>query len=312
MITNNKDCFRLQKEKIIEKANKMANLVPAIIHRSSNKLLIGKTFWKNVALPKFLFATTVIPVNQAFMQKLQIIENKAFRLIFHAAKGTPISTLRGEIGSSLMCSRVEKNKLIFLKHLFNSNNQLLKNVVKSHLDEKRSPWAKEASNLLTRNNLTSESLKSTSKDTISKWIRERDHNEWKQNIEGKTSLSLYRKFKGKLKEENIYSNNYGSVLLFKCRTNTLNLNDRNRFVGGSTECPGCKCSREDLLHFLLECPLYSNIRGEFTQLQQPYIEETDEILARLLLFYEQPLETQLEVQRYLCRIYHKRGKLLEE
>ena len=76
MITNTKDCFRLQKEKILDKANKMANLVPAIIHRSSNKLLIGKTFWKNVALPKFLFATTVIPVNQGFMQKLQTIENK--------------------------------------------------------------------------------------------------------------------------------------------------------------------------------------------------------------------------------------------
>ena len=126
-----------------------------------------------------------------------------------------------------------------------------------------------------------------------------------------TYYDLYRKSKGKIKEESIYSNNYGSILLFKCRTNTLNLNDRNRFVSGNTECPGCSCDKEDLHHFLLVCPLYSNIRGEFTQLQQPYIEDTDEVLARLLLFHEQPIEAQLEVQRYLCKIYHKRKKQLE-
>ena len=103
-ICNKKDCLSEQKNEILNKAHKFSNLLPAIIYKSSNRLLIGKVFWKNVVVPKLLFAVTVIPLNQEFITKLQRIENKAYRSIFCAPKYTPICSLRSEIGSSLMKS----------------------------------------------------------------------------------------------------------------------------------------------------------------------------------------------------------------
>ena len=37
----------------IENARKMANITYSVIEKSCNQLLIGKTFWKSIALPYF-------------------------------------------------------------------------------------------------------------------------------------------------------------------------------------------------------------------------------------------------------------------
>ncbi len=69
----------------------------------------------------------------------------------------------------------------------------------------------------------------------------------------------------------MYDNRQASVLLFKCRTNTLNINDR-RFKEESTECQVCGNEKEDLPHFILWCPAYDE-SGKNKILQQPYQEE---------------------------------------
>ena len=50
-IQDKKDCYKLQKLENLEKAKKNANIMPAVIAKSCNKLIIGKTYWKSVALP---------------------------------------------------------------------------------------------------------------------------------------------------------------------------------------------------------------------------------------------------------------------
>ena len=42
--------MRVQRDKIIQKARKMANKTYSVIERSYNKLLIGKTSWKSIVL----------------------------------------------------------------------------------------------------------------------------------------------------------------------------------------------------------------------------------------------------------------------
>ena len=41
-------------------ARKMANLTYSIIARSCNKIMIGKTYWKNVVLPGALYALSIL------------------------------------------------------------------------------------------------------------------------------------------------------------------------------------------------------------------------------------------------------------
>ncbi len=62
----------------------------------------------------------------------------------------------------------------------------------------------------------------------------------------------------------------------------MNLGDRKRFRGESTECVMCGNEREDLQHFILHCPAYQEERRRHPGLQRPYQEDEDQVIARIL------------------------------
>ena len=104
-----KDCFKLQKLKSLEKSKKKANIIPAVIAKSCNKLLIGKTYWKSAALPSILHGSETYIKQE--IERLQIEENKSYRYIVNARKSTAIGALRGEMGASLQITRYMKSKM---------------------------------------------------------------------------------------------------------------------------------------------------------------------------------------------------------
>ncbi|MEL6606481.1 MAG: reverse transcriptase family protein, partial [Cyanobacteria bacterium J06614_10] len=80
-IENKRNTFSAQKKIAIEKAEKMANMTYPIIAKSCNKILIGKTYWKQVALPSILFGSNIINYNETEINRLQRIENGVARKI---------------------------------------------------------------------------------------------------------------------------------------------------------------------------------------------------------------------------------------
>ena len=108
------------------------------------------------------------------------------------------------------------------------------------------------------------------KEELNKHIASWDSEKWKEEVKSKTSLDIYRRWKQKVKEEDVYDNTTASVVLFQARTNTLPLNSRKRFTKESTKCDLCQGENEDLRHFLLECTGLSDIRKRNLALQQPY------------------------------------------
>ena len=96
-------------------------------------------------------------------------------------------------------------------------------------------------------------------DNIGREVNKWENNRWRRDIESKTKLELYRS-KRNLGDEGIYSNEYGSVLLFKCRTNTLKLRWRQGFEGGAVDCLLCGGEEETLRHFVVECRELQEIR----------------------------------------------------
>ena len=140
-IQNKKDCFKLQKMESLEKAKKNANIMPAVIAKSCNKLLIGK-HTESAALPSILHGSEVIYYSEAEIKRLQIEENKAYRYIVNARKSTAISALRGEIGASLQITRDMKSKILFIRHLL-KDNKLTKDIFMKQLYEKKpTKWIK--------------------------------------------------------------------------------------------------------------------------------------------------------------------------
>ena len=83
-IQNKKDCFKIQKLQSLDKARKYSNLMPVIISRSCNKILIGKTFWKSAALPIILHGAEILYYTKKQLNDLQTEENKAFRYTINA------------------------------------------------------------------------------------------------------------------------------------------------------------------------------------------------------------------------------------
>ena len=94
--------IRRHKKEIVDKAKRLEGVSYGVLERSCSRMMIGKVYWKTVALPSILHGSDVIDFIEKDVEKLQIIENNVYRKILRAPSFTPISVLRGEIGSSMM------------------------------------------------------------------------------------------------------------------------------------------------------------------------------------------------------------------
>ncbi len=142
------------------------------------------------------------------------------------------------------------------------------------VDGKQSKWMKELVNDLSERGVLGESVKSETKESIKQKMRELETREWTREMNEKLSLKIYRKRRKEIGgQEEVYSNSQASEILFKARTSNLNFNERKRFWGEDTKCDMYGAEKDDLKHFLLWCPAYTERRGKITWLQQPYIEE---------------------------------------
>ena len=107
--------------------------MPAIIAKSCNIILIGKTYWKSAALPAMLHGTEAIYLSNTYLANLQNEENKALHYIVNARRKT---ALRGEFGISLQLTRDIESKIFFLKHIL-QHNSLLKEFFLHEFEEKK-------------------------------------------------------------------------------------------------------------------------------------------------------------------------------
>ena len=118
-----------------------------------------------------------------------------------------------------------------------------------------------------------QNFKTIKKEEINKKIQNWDNEEWKRELASKKSVEMYERCKNNIKEESFYDNVPASVTFFPCRSNTLKLNDRNRFVGKEIKCIGCEEETENIEHFLLECKLYQDLRNKSKLFNRPYQEK---------------------------------------
>ena len=98
-------------------------------------------------------------------------------------------------------------------------------------------------------------------------VKEYGLDKWKSGINSKSTLKMYSS-KSHPKRELFFNGNWGSTLLFKSRTNSLELNNRTfRFNEGRTKtCEACRIGADETLHhFMMECHAYTDVRVEFLE-----------------------------------------------
>jgi len=292
-ITNSRKIFDTHKKYMTEKALKLSNVTAVVVERSVCRLMIGKTYWKCVALPSFMSATGVMSWKQKEIDELQVIENGALRKILCGRSYTPICALRGEVGSSLMETRIIKNRLKYDHYLRHGGNKMLE-IIREDMENKKHSWIRETKKYgekveIGKDRRCNEKMI----DHIDRKCREYDTSEWRKEVETKTSLYIYKEWKRNVGEVAYCEGNYESRLWLEARTNTLTLRDRKRFVGESVECIICGYEREDLMHFILDCPSLMEERQKIVELQRPHEEDARRIVGRFL-FEEHDVERKMK------------------
>jgi len=211
-------------------------------------------------LPSVLRGTAVVNWNNLELERLQREEDNVWRRILGAPGYAPLVAMRGDIGTSTMVARDMKTKLKYLRHALTSENKMLAEMV-TDMFLKKHAWCRKVERYMEQLEIEGfNGCKEMSEGELVRRIRAWDTEEWRKILEEKVTLSLYRTFKEEIGEEQIYDNTFGSVLLFRARSNCLKLGWRYRFQGGGVECRVCGFEEETLNHFLVDCPGYSTER----------------------------------------------------
>ena len=253
IIDNKKELFQSHKVAVIEKAKFYANMMYHVTGKCVNRMLIGKTYWKNMIIPKLLHGTGVMTFSAKEIGELQREENAAYRRILDVRRNTPTSALRGEIGSSLMVTRIMETKILFTRSILKGSNKLTKQVLKVSRKEKNNIFNTTLKGYLKKLNIKFEEISTLSFGKIKTIARKWDTRKWIEDMKEKSSLKIYREFKKEIKEEKYYDNRESSKYLFLARSNTLPLNIKRKYTGGDTKCELCNTENEDLVHFLINC-----------------------------------------------------------
>ena len=261
-ITSDRDLFKEQRKIIIRKAEHQSCRVRSNIERGFNKLEIGKLWWKNGVMMSVLVGIGVISLYKYEIDKLQRLENGVYRQLLGGRKFTPIAILRGEVGSSMVRSRVIQARLILVKSIVEGDNTLLKQVLEVIMRVGRGRWYSTLMEYLGDVGMTYDELIRMDRSEIKIKVRNYDNKEWYKNLSLLTDREVYRKFKRSVGRSYGYDNRMESDLLFRARSNSLDLNDFRRHNGGETKCDLCGADREDLVHFTLVCPSLDKFRNK--------------------------------------------------
>ena len=139
---------KIKKKDMIDRARWRARETHSVIEKSCNRLMVGKTYWKCGVLPGILKGAECMNFTKEQINELQKMEYRVYRIIFGAMGSTPLPALRGEVGASLMESRIIKNRITFTKNLKESKNCLVKELVDKVMTDGGSKWKKKTDEYL--------------------------------------------------------------------------------------------------------------------------------------------------------------------
>ena len=116
-----RNIFQADRKSWLEKAKKKSNELIPQIKKSFDKVVVGKAIWKLMMVPGLLFGKTVVTTAKSTIDKIQTIENKVWRYLLGLGGYTTVESLRGEIGTSMMQSRIMETMLLYVVDTLSSN-----------------------------------------------------------------------------------------------------------------------------------------------------------------------------------------------
>ena len=313
-ICDEADIFKTHKEEVIKKAKEMANKTYWTISRCCNRVMMGKLYWKNIIIPSVLQCMGVLSFNIEEINKLQVIDYSVYRMILGGASFTPNAALRGEIGTSLMKTREIESKLLLTKSILEGENKLLQEILEKVRNKGNSKWNKHLVKCLRRANMSWGDVGRLSKEQIRSRVRKIDTVEWEEELDKKVTLEMYRNYKREMREEGIYDNRFSSKLLFKARTDCLDLNEGPRSRSDinprrDISCTLCGAERENQEHFILNCRKLKHKRNNKLIEEKKGVTDKETLGNLLFIYNGEDLE---DLKEMLQGMWSERSRQLKQ
>merc|ERR1712239_82881 len=124
-----RDNFEKENKKLLSTAERKVNSILYEVKKSADKAVVGKAIWKMMAIPSLLFGRAVVPTCKTTIEALQKKENKVWRYLLGIGGYSTVAALRGEIGASLVKSRVMETTLQYIRSTMNSEFNDIKEMI---------------------------------------------------------------------------------------------------------------------------------------------------------------------------------------
>jgi len=246
-----------------------------------------RELWKSLAVPAIQYGSDVMNWTASELNSLEVTQNKVGRFALGANRYVGVEAIRGDLGWSTFEERHYKGVLAYkvrlermdnerwVKQIFNTYNSVSKwakscvrminkcNLVRARIIDinglEQPGWVTQTNNINSRNWSVKEW-----KPVIDKKVKELGYRKWKDGINRKETLEWYR-VKERPSKETWYDGSIGGQLLFKARTQSLELNARTYrwSENGEKLCRNCNLGADEtVLHVVVECPRYERDRAE--------------------------------------------------
>ena len=127
-VRGDRDMFRAHKQEIEMGLEGKACRLRKVVEKSYNRVEVGKTWWKNGIVPGLLHGIGVMEVGKGLLEKMQKVEYRVYRQLLGETGYAPLAVIRGEIGASLVKTRVMSGRIMLVKRMIEGENKLVKDI----------------------------------------------------------------------------------------------------------------------------------------------------------------------------------------
>ena len=96
--------------------------------------------WKLVMIAALLFEKVVVVTEKSTIAKIQAIENRVRKCLLGLGGYTTVAALKGEIGASMMESRIMETMLIFVRDTLTNNFEKIKTYMNHDIRTGKGQW----------------------------------------------------------------------------------------------------------------------------------------------------------------------------
>merc|ERR1711913_270672 len=174
-------------------------------------------------------------------------ENRVWRFLMGVGGYSTVDALRGEMGASLVDSRIMETMLLYARDTMQGGFQNIKDMMEDTMKVKKGKWYVSIEKHMENLGISWEVLKEMPRAELKRRVREYDTKKWETSLQDLKTQKYYVIGKKKFGYDFCYRNSYDSTFLAKARLNALKLEEQIGRGKGNCDrtCKLCKTTEEN-------------------------------------------------------------------